>query len=294
MLVVSNSRAGTADRESVDKAVRVLRDAVGTVDLVGCQDRSELDTVLTRYSSRDLVVVGGDGSLHTMLSVLYRRDELGARRLGLIPLGTGNDFAQSAGIPLDPVEAARVVLTGRTQRTDLIVDDAGHVVVNAVHVGLGAEAAEAALPLKRRLGILAYPVGAVVTGLTRPGQRLRVRVDGRTVARGRRPLLMVGMSNATTIAGGTAILGPDASVTDGHMDVTVSAATGLWGRITYALRLRRGTHPDHPDVQHLRGRTVTISGRAFRTNADGELSDPVRRRTWRVLPGAWQFRVPAT
>ncbi len=293
MLVVSNGRAGTADRESVDKSVRVLREAVADLSVVSCRDETELDAVLAEYDTPDLVVVGGDGSLHVMLSVLHRREELGARRIGLIPLGTGNDFAQSAGIPLDPVEAARVVLAGRTQRTDLIVDDAGDVVVNAAHVGLGAEAAEAALPLKRRLGIVAYSIGAIIAGLTRTGHRLRVEVDGRAVARGRRPLLMVGMSNATTIAGGTAVLGPDASVTDGRMDVTVSSATGLWGRITYALRLRRGTHPDHPDVAHLRGRTVTISGAKFRTNADGELLDPVRRRTWRVLPGAWQFRVPA-
>ena len=57
-------------------------------------------------------MAGGDGSLHAVVSVLYRRHDLARAVLGLIPLGTGNDFARGNDIPLDPAEAAAVVLDG--------------------------------------------------------------------------------------------------------------------------------------------------------------------------------------
>ena len=52
------------------------------------------------------MVAGGDGSLHAVVTALHRRHELAERTLGLIPLGTGNDFARALDIPLDPAEAA--------------------------------------------------------------------------------------------------------------------------------------------------------------------------------------------
>ena len=72
----------------------------------------ELDGVLHRAGCRSIVVAGGDGSLHAVVSALHRRHELAERTLGLIPLGTGNDFARALDIPLDPAEAAAALLAG--------------------------------------------------------------------------------------------------------------------------------------------------------------------------------------
>jgi diacylglycerol kinase family enzyme len=54
----------------------------------------------------------------------------------------------------------------------------------------------------------------------------------------------------------------------------------------------RGRHPERADVIHQSGTEVTISGTPFDANADGELSGPIRRRTWRVEPGAWRLVLP--
>jgi diacylglycerol kinase (ATP) len=264
----------------------------GEAELVTCRRPTDLDSVLDRRDGRTLVVAGGDGSLHTVLRLLWQRGETAQCPLGVLPLGTGNDFARGIGIPLDPAAAAQQLRGARAHPIDLVTDDAGGVVVNAMHVGVGAEAATVARPLKPMLRTAAFPIGAVVAGLRAKGWRLRVEVDGDPVASGRRRVLMAGLANAPTIAGGTAVFGPDASVTDGLIDVVVSLAVGPVARVAYAARLRRGTHPERGDVRYRRGRTLTIRGEPFEINADGELDGPVRMRTWTVQPGAWRLLLP--
>jgi diacylglycerol kinase (ATP) len=291
VLVVTNELAGRTEADAVAAAVDVLA-ARGPVEVVTCEDDADIGRLLDRRAGRTVVVVGGDGSLHTMVRFLWRRGEAADCPIGLIPLGTGNDFARGAGIPIDAVAAAELIAAGAPRPVDLIVDDTGGVAVNAVHVGAGAEAALLARPFKRWLRIAAFPIGAVLAGVVAPGWRLRVHIDGKMVSNGRRRVLMAGVSNARTIAGGTAELGPSASPVDGLADVTVSFAVGPLARIGYALALRRGRHPARKDVVHVTGREVEISGAPFHVNADGELTGPVRRRHWRVVPQAWRCILP--
>jgi len=131
----------------------------------------------------------------------------------------------------------------------------------------------------------------VIAGTTVRGWALRIEVDGNRVT-DRRRVMMAGLANAPSIAGGTAQLGPDADPTDGLTDVTVSLATGWLARVGYAVALTRGRHPERTDVIHTGGTTVRVSGAPFHVNADGELTGPIRERTWRVEPGAWRLVLP--
>ncbi len=291
LLIIANPAAGGSDRAVVSAVADALAGA-GDVAVAAPSDPGELAAALDSRSDRRLVVAGGDGSLHTVVAALHHRGELSpSEPLGLVPLGTGNDLARAIGVPLEPEEAARVLLTGRPRRLDLLVDDAGGIVLNAVHVGVGAEAAAAAADLKPRLGSVAYPLGSVLAGARSPGWRLRVTVDGGQVWDGREPLLMVALGNGTTIGGGTPLT-PEALPDDGLVDVMVSAATGPLERLGYAVDLRSGSHPGRDDVVTARGRIVTVEGEPFPVNTDGELSEPVGSRTWTVHAGAWAVIVP--
>jgi diacylglycerol kinase family enzyme len=254
-------------------------------------DPAALDAALTGLDGRVLVVAGGDGSLHLVANRLRRLGRLDQVQVGLVPLGTGNDFARTAGIPLDPHQAAIALTTARPHRFDLLEDDTDKVVVNAAHAGLGAEAAAVAADHKPRLGPLAYPLGALLAGLREEGWALRVSVDGTAIASGER-LLMVGVANGPTIGGGTPLC-PVARADDGRLDVVVVAAVGPAARAGFAAALRAGTHLDRNDVHHLRGTRVQISGEPVRHNLDGELEAEVTERGYRVLPGAWSLLVPA-
>jgi diacylglycerol kinase family enzyme len=290
VLLLASAHAGTADDEAVEVARAALAEA-GACELVTTGTPEELDAALDGADRRRLVVAGGDGSLHLVVQHLHRRGELGDADLALVPLGTGNDLARALGIPLeDPLAAARLALSGTPRPLDLVLDDDGGTAVNAVHLGVGAEAAQKAARLKGVLGPLAYPLGAVAAGFRSTGTRLRVEVDGRVVADER--VLMVGIANGPGIGGGTA-LHPAAVPDDGLLEVMVSTATGPFARVGFGAALQAGTHLDSPHVRSARGREVVVTGGPVEVNSDGELGDAcIERRTWRVLAGAWRLVRP--
>jgi YegS/Rv2252/BmrU family lipid kinase len=289
-LVVTNAAAGSHDEERVEEALAVLR-AAADVRHETCSDPGDWDRLLDSRDGRTLVVVGGDGSLHTAAGAAWRRGELASVPFGLVPLGTGNDFARAVSIPLDdPAEAARSLLASRPRSLDLLVDDAGGVVVNVVHAGVGAEAAARATPLKPGLGKAAYAVGSVLAGTTATGWALQVSVDGAPVEVDG-DVLMVAVANGRTIGGGS-VIAPDAVPDDGQLDVVVATSTGPLARLGFGFAMREGEHVDRDDVVHVRGRSVTVAGEPFPLNADGELEEEVRSRTWAVEPAAWTLRCP--
>ena len=289
LLVVTNASAGGTDEELVTAALAVLRESAD-VRVGTCTEPGDLDRVLSGRGDRAVVVLGGDGSVHTAVAALRRRGELADVVLGLVPLGTGNDLARTLGIPLDPAEAARSLLSWGPRPLDLIVDDDDGVVVNVVHLGVGAEAAARSASLKSGLGAAAYAVGGVLAGATATGWDLRVSVDG-TALDVDGPALMVAVANGRTIGGG-ASLAPDASPDDGLLDVVVATSTGPLARLGFGIALRVGEHVERDDVVTVRGTTVSVTGEPFPVNADGEVYDPVAARIWHVEPGAWSLLAP--
>ena len=295
LLLITNVEAGGGRDEGLDAALAVLR-SEADVEVAATSNPGELDSVLHRAGSRSIVVAGGDGSLHAVVSALYRRHELDGRTLGLIPLGTGNDFARTLGLPLDPAEAAATLLKDRARPMDLIVDELGEVVVNNVHAGASAQASRRGARWKERLGpygigILGYPIGAALAAVRPPFVRLCIEVDGEVVVDVDQHVLMIAVGNGASVGGGTELT-PEADPADGRMDVMVSLATGVFQRLGYAWHLRTGDHPGREDVISLRARQVTISGEEFYLSADGETSGPERRRSWHLEPAAYSMIIP--
>jgi len=291
LLLITNADAGSADRENLEQALAVLRDATD-VEVAETSNPGELDGVLHRRGGRQVVVAGGDGSLHAVIAALHRRHELSDTVVGLIPLGTGNDFARGMQIPLDSAEAARVVVHGQVRPVDLIVDCLGEVVVNNVHVGAGAQASRNAIRYKKVFGRFGYVLGAAKAAVRPPFVRLRIEADGHVVADFAHPILMVAVGNGSRVGGGAEIT-PLASPEDGKMDLMVSYAIGPLSRVGYVWRFRFGRHHERDDVLYLRASSVNITGQAFYCSADGEIYGPERHRSWRVEPAAYSLVVPA-
>jgi diacylglycerol kinase (ATP) len=300
LLVIMNADAGTAEEEDLERGLALLREHT-SVELAKTSNPGELDGVLHRAGSRRIVVAGGDGSLHAVVAALHRRHDLADAVLALLPMGTGNDFARAMDIPLEIEEAAKVVLEGEVRRVDLILDDTGQVVVNNVHVGAGAQASRRGARWKERLGSIGvgkvnlgrigYPIGAVQAAFKPPLLHLRVEVDGSVVNDLDQPVLMVALGNGTSVGGG-AELTPEADPEDGRIDVMVSRAVGPMAKLGYAAQVLRRTHLERDDVLQVRGTQVSISGDEFYCAADGEITGPERRRSWRMEPAAYSMVLP--
>ncbi|WP_144856527.1 diacylglycerol/lipid kinase family protein [Marihabitans asiaticum] len=300
-LMIVNEEAGTSDEQRVEQVRRLLA-AQADVKVARTGSIDELQHALDNRGSAEVVVCGGDGSLHavvTALCLVYELDEDDLPALGLIPLGTGNDFARAAGIPEDPEEAARIVLEGPLQPIDIIRDADDFIVVNAVHVGTGDRAGREAKPWKDRLGTiglgpLGYVIGSVIAGFRKDGWKLVVEVDGEVVADGSTRLMQVAMANGTSIGGGAA-LAPEAEPGDGRADVVIAESRTRLERVQYALHLKSGDLDRLNGVRRMTGAHVRLrsaTGSSFGVNADGELLDPVTEAEWTLQRAAYRLHLP--
>ena len=292
LLAIANADAGTADEQTISDVVAALQEF--DVTLVKTSSPDDLADALEAHPAVEAVVVlGGDGSLHAVVGALRTAGRLAQVVIGLVPLGTGNDFAATLDLPDVPADAAAVIAAGRTRRIDLIIDGQDEVVINAAHIGIGAEAAKAARPWKKALGPIGYVIGAVLTGirgLTTPGARLQITVDGTALTR-KEPVIQVAVGNGRLVGGGTPLL-PQADPSDGELDVAVSYTESPRRRIAYAWHVRRGDHHRRDDVVYLRGTEVSVRGDKLACTSDGELTGPRSEHSWRIEPAALTMYVP--
>lgn len=290
-VAIANAQAGSSDAAAIEAAVARLRES-HEVRLFETRDRDDLEDALAAARDGDgvAIVLGGDGSLHAVVTVL---DDLGLAdevALALVPMGTGNDFARTIGMSSDPAAAAGQLLAARARPVDLIRDDEGRVVVNAAHVGVGAEASVAAKPWKKAFGRIGYAVGAIVSGATTEGIEATVTVDGHRVpSRGR--ILQVAIGNGRFLGGGAEAL-PGADPSDGLLDVAISWADSRASRVGYAWLMRRGRHPQRDDVAYLQGRHVEVTGEPSLGNVDGEVCEAAPTHTWQIEPAAFRMLLP--
>ncbi|MFF3669243.1 diacylglycerol/lipid kinase family protein [Microtetraspora malaysiensis] len=176
--VVVNTRSRRG-RRHYPEVMRLLR--TGRFDLVGVHqvtDPTRLRATIERAldATPDLLVVGGgDGTLSSSIKHLAHRDVA----LGVLPLGTTNNFARSLGLPLDLARAVRVFTEGKVADIDLgLCGD--RPFANLASFGVSVEVAGTVRPwVKRVLGRAAYPLTAIRLLPRHQPFRAYITVDGR-------------------------------------------------------------------------------------------------------------------
>ena len=180
-----------------------------------------------------VVAVGGDGTVQGIVRALGPDSGTG---VGIVPSGTGNDFARALELPLDPEEAARVVIEGTRRPVDLLalsVDGEDEVLaVNAVTLGLsGFVHAELDDETKARWGRFAYLKAALsaASGLEPFEAEISIRrsAQGDPTPFWTGPLLHISLANGPTAGGGVPIA-PDADPADGRLHLCGVADATAW------------------------------------------------------------------
>jgi diacylglycerol kinase (ATP) len=257
-LVVNRASGGGLDPAPLVRAM------AGHGAEVAMHDTAELERAAAGAPER-LAVAGGDGTIGPVADLAGR---LGVP-LAVIPGGTANDFARATGLPLDPIAAAELAVTGTAlRRYELGRLGDGHPFVNVASAGLASAAARRAAPLKPRLGALAYGVGAVRAAATASPLRCAVRAGGATVFEGGAWQVIVAVTGA--FGGGSEVGAADPA--DGVLDVAILPAGSRIGLARRAWGLRRGTIAEQRGVEHHRAGVIEVDvlpGTEF--NADGEL-----------------------
>jgi YegS/Rv2252/BmrU family lipid kinase len=246
--------------------------------------RFELDRVdeVAEASPERVIVAGGDGSIG-------RAAEAAAAArapLGVVPVGTANDFARALGLPEDPAEATELAATGERRRCLDLGRVGRRPFVNAASAGLSPVAARKADGLKRFLGPLSYTVGALRAGLLAQPVEARVAVDGRTAFEGRAWQLIVGLTGA--FGGGAEV---DSDPADGRLDLVAIEARSRARLVLHGYGLRSGTVEEQEGVITATGARIEVdTDSAAGFNVDGELVDE-RRLEFTAEPRAFEVVV---
>jgi diacylglycerol kinase (ATP) len=286
-VIVNPRSGGVKDASAVISRIRehpALLDPEVRVT-TGSDNAAELAREALRAGYRRILACGGDGTLHEVVN------GVGAGRpdvvVGVLPMGTGNDFARSVGFPGGLAEALDLVASAVPRPIDLVqVTGAGtgRWLVNCSAGGFsGMVDEELTAEMKQTWGPLAYLGSALKVLPDLEGYETRVSFDGESEVR--LNALNVVVANGRTAAGGIPVA-PAAWLDDGLLDVMVVEMAALGELAAVAPRILMGTHLDHELVSFRRARRVSVAstpGMWF--NVDGELvgKEPL---VFEVRPGA--------
>ncbi|MDI9475553.1 MAG: diacylglycerol kinase family lipid kinase [Bacillota bacterium] len=218
-----------------------------------------------------IVSVGGDGTLHEVVNGMAG----GIQRLGIIPAGTGNDFARSLNIPSDAEDAMEVLIQGKAVSIDLgRLDD--KYFINFCSVGLDALIAEEANKIKRYFSsTYSYVIGVIKALGKFKSLKVELMIDDKKYDE---EVMLVAVCNGAYYGGGMKIA-PQAEVSDGQFDICVVSKMPKLRLLLLFPTIFKGKHIKYDEVKIYRGKSVQVfSGENMHVNADGDIVDsrPVR------------------
>lgn len=290
LLIVNPSSGRELAGAQAEALVLALEPHFGSIDLfetTGDGDAAGAARHAVDRGCDTIFVAGGDGTLNEAVNGVWQADRLDRVRFGIVPLGTGNDFAAALGVPSAIDDAVRIFAERRELRVDLGVVN-GRVFLNTSGGGYIAEVSVAVTPqLKTIVGRLAYLIGGAQALLEYEPVRATVRADPGDLRIGL-GLYTFAVCNSRLIGGGR-LIAPDAVIDDGLLDVCLIEAMSAVEFVTLARKVADGEHVNDARVRYLQAASVTIDlDRETRVNTDGEVMTATRAE-YSVLPRAARF-----
>jgi diacylglycerol kinase (ATP) len=281
--IILNPRAGSAEQAETLHAALAGHAEIMLYETDRAGHATALAAEALEAGYEQIVAAGGDGTIHEVVNGFAA--DFTRATLGIIPLGTGNDLARTLAIPIDPLEALHIVMTGAERWIDLMkVESAGQVTygINVAAGGFSGQVDEVLTEeLKAGWGPLAYLLGAarIVPDLT--GYNTTIAWEDGPVERVE--ALNIVVANGRTCAGGFQVA-PLANPEDGLLDVIIVRYGDVLDLAGVAARLLGGNYLNSDQVMGRRAQSVHIASHpGMWFNVDGELftSQPI---TFTVLP----------
>lgn len=227
-----------------------------------------------------IIAAGGDGTLNEVINGMASMPN--RPPLGILPVGTTNDFARAMNIPRSWNEACDIIIENYRTPIDLGLAGDRYFINIAGGGSLTELTYEVPIKLKTMIGQLAYYVKGLEKMTRLRPSHLRIRADG--VEEFNEEFMLFLITNSNSI-GGFDKLAPDASIDDGLFDVLLVKKCNLAEFIRVASLALRGEHMSDPHVVHFRTDQLEVtSPELVQLNLDGELGGALPC-SFSVLPG---------
>lgn len=228
------------------------------------------------------VVVGGDGTFNEVLNGVYGNKIT----IGLIPVGTGNDFVRSTHIPFNPDSALDVLLKGRKKKIDIGRANSRYF-HNGLGIGFDAWVVLTSTHIHSLRGNALYLAAVLRTLLTYRPNPIEISFNGERLSD---DFFMVSVGNGRSMGGGF-LLTPDARIDDGLFDLCIIKNMSLMSILRNLLKVYSGRHKEDPRVSMERTRSLTIrSEQGFALHADGELLETqLKHLEVEIIPNALEI-----
>ncbi|WP_127503502.1 diacylglycerol/lipid kinase family protein [Actinoplanes solisilvae] len=274
--VLANPAAGRGrHRDLLSEVLRRLGPGVRLLAAHSGEEAEAACHTAVASGASAVIAVGGDGTIHRALQAVASQPV----GFGVVPAGTGNDFAAGTGMPADPLAAADAIAAalreGRHTPIDLVRVSGpatptrwfGAVLAG----GFDALVNERANGMRWPRGPRRYDLAILLELARLRPRKYALELDGEDYSfEG----MLVAVGNCASYGGGMRIL-PDADPADGLLDVVVTEPFGRTALARLKPKLRRGTHVTDPRITVYRARHVRLSSDGIIAYADGERLGPL-------------------
>ena len=301
MIINPNADMGNAWRQAAD--LRPIVEEYGGADWTGTVYPTHANELAHQAGLQgyDLVIaVGGDGTVHEVINGLMRLPAGKRPKFGVVPLGSGNDFAHAAGVESSPDLALKQALTGRPRKIDIgvIEDEHGRKEYwdNSVNIGFGGSVNIYSHSHPRLRGFLMYLVAVLEVMVSRYDVLpMQIVSDGK---KWEDELMMLAVCNGPREGRGF-ITAPGASIDDGFLNFTAVQRVSRPMMFRLIPEFMRGSQGNFRQVRMGKVKKMEIrSSESLTLHTDGEtwagFSSNVHHLKIRVLPKALTLISPRT
>ena len=285
IMIVNPSSASATTGDTWKDTAAILTEGGLSVEPVVTQHPGhaiQLAQEAAEKGNRKFISVGGDGTLHEVMSGLLRYADasgadLGDFTLAVLPYGTGNDWIKTAGIPKDMNEAAQCILRGHTAREDVVrltFENGVFCMANIGGIGLDADICYNTNTLKNKgyKGDLLYKLVAPYSIFAKKRQPVEIVCDGEPVYTGKLYTVVIG--NGIYRGGGLKQNEAGGNWSDGWLEVSIMGGVSHITGLQRMMHVFSGDFATLPDIITRKFRKMTVkplNDKPDRVESDGEI-----------------------
>ncbi len=267
---IAGGKHGKKIRKTTDVIQRVLNKKGVAYTLHFSKKRGDAKTLtqtLIANGATDIIVVGGDGTLHEVINGFSNFDKV---TLGIIPCGTGNDFASALNLPFNVEKAIDVILNGKSQYTDFMQMPTVRG-LNVIGTGIDVDVLKRYESLKRK-NKFGYTSSLIKTLFNFEYSDFTATLDGKET---KHRSFVAGIANGHRYGGGIPVC-PVADPSDGKLDFIAVKEMPKLKIIGAFLKLKAGKVLKLKQTTHEKAEKIKIDiAKPYTVNVDGELYDDI-------------------